>query len=187
MKSALLFAMALLVVIFMSARVDDEIYGCNKGLVSFVSYAPLETIKATSIDLNGAFNATTRTFLFVVDVKSFHGFNSGLQQEHFNENYLETDLYPKVSFKGKVIEAIDFTEKGKYEVRAKGMLDIHGISQERIIKGTLTVDGNHLILDSKFSVLLEDHNIRIPRVVYQKIAPEITVTIHAEMDRVARP
>lgn len=160
----------------------DKIFSCNNGVVSFVSDAPLETIRASSHELKGAVDVTNRTFLFTLDVNTFHGFNSGLQREHFSENYLETSLYPKVSFKGKFVENIDFTANGNYEIRAKGMLEVHGVQQERIIRGKLNVQGDLLTIDSKFTVLLEDHNIRIPRVVYQKISPEILVTLHAEMN-----
>ena len=159
------------------------IYRCSNGNVSFLSDAPLEDITATSNDLKGALDTEGRTFLFSVDVNTFQGFNSGLQEEHFNENYLETSRYPKVTFQGKIVEDIDLTREGTYEVRAKGMLEIHGIRQERIIKGTITVHNERLTVDATFAVLLEDHDIKIPRVVYQKISPEIVITLHAEMER----
>lgn len=63
------------------------------------------------------------------------------------------------------------------------MLEIHGIRQERIIKGTITVHNEQLTVDASFTVLLEDHDIKIPRVVYQKISPEIVITLHAAMER----
>lgn len=166
--------------------VQEVIYRCGNGQVSFLSDAELEKIRATSSELKGAIDASGKTFLFAVDVISFKGFNSGLQAEHFNENYLETSKYPKVSFQGKIVEDVDLSKEGSYEVRAKGMLDIHGIKQERIIKGSIRVSGNTLTLDSRFTVLLEDHDIKIPRVVYQKIAPEIQVELHAVMERVTK-
>lgn len=159
------------------------IYRCSNGNVSFLSDAPLEDITATSKELKGALDTEGRTFLFSVEVNTFQGFNSGLQEEHFNENYLETSRYPKVTFQGKIVEDIDLTREGTYEVRAKGMLEIHGIRQERIIKGTITVHNEQLTIDASFAVLLEDHDIKIPRVVYQKISPEIVITLHAEMER----
>lgn len=159
------------------------IYRCSNGNVSFLSDAPLEDITATSNELKGALDTEGRTFLFSVEVNTFQGFNSGLQEEHFNENYLETSRYPKVTFQGKIVEDIDLTREGTYEVRAKGMLEIHGIRQERIIKGTITVHNERLTVDATFAVLLEDHDIKIPRVVYQKISPEIVITLHAEMER----
>jgi polyisoprenoid-binding protein YceI len=159
------------------------IYRCSNGNVSFLSDAPLEDITAKSKELKGAIDTEGRTFLFSVEVSTFQGFNSGLQEEHFNENYLETSRYPKVTFQGKIVEDVDLAREGTYEVRAKGMLDIHGIKQERIIKGTITVHNEQLTVDANFTVLLEDHDIKIPRVVYQKISPEIEITLNAAMER----
>jgi polyisoprenoid-binding protein YceI len=158
---------------------QPTVYSCDNGHARFISYAPLETIEAKSNELKGALDPVNRTFLFTLNVNSFRGFNSGLQQEHFNENYLEAAKYPKATFKGKFIENIDFTQDGGYEVRAKGILSLHGVEQERILKGTLDIGGEEIKIKSQFTILLEDHNIKIPRVVYQKIAPEITVTIEA--------
>ena len=159
----------------------NKIYTCSKGTVAFTSNAPLEIIKAASEEMTGAIDATNRTFLFSVDVNSFHGFNSGLQREHFNENYMETNRYPKVTFQGKLIEDINFEAEGNYEVRAKGILDVHGVKQERILKGTITIHHDVVTIHSQFSVLLEDHNIKVPRVVYEKISPDIDITINATL------
>ena len=153
------------------------IFSCTDGNASFLSYAALETIKASSNELRGAIDTKAHSFFFSINVNSFKGFNSELQQEHFNENYLETDKYPVATFQGKLIEDVDLTQNGVYDVRAKGILELHGVKQERIIKGTLEVKDNTIHLHSQFSVLLEDHNIKIPRVVYQKISPEIEVKI----------
>ena len=151
------------------------------GAAGFTSNAPLEVIKAESKEVFGAINLTDRSFAFSIDNKSFKGFNSDLQQEHFYENYMETQLYPVSSFKGKIIEKIDVDVTDEQMVRAKGILDIHGVSQERIIKGTLKITENKMQLKASFTVLLEDHQIKVPKVVNQKIAESIEVTINAEL------
>ena len=74
--------------------------------------------------------------------RSFKGFNSPVQQEHFYENYIEDDKFPRSSFQGKIIEKIDANLTGDFNVRAKGILDIHGVKQERIIPGTLIIEEN---------------------------------------------
>ena len=99
---------------------QPAIYTVEKGHVSFTSEAPLEVIKANSKQLRGAMNLDENTFAFVVSTRSFEGFNSPLQKEHFNEKYLESDLYPNTTFTGKIIEKIDFSTPGEYKLRAKG-------------------------------------------------------------------
>lgn len=162
-------------------KTRDEIFRCENGKVGFKSDAPLEVIQAKSSKLRGAIDSENQTFAWTVDVKTFEGFNSPLQREHFNENYMESKKYPKASFTGKIIEAIDFQKDGTYSIRAKGQLNIHGVEQERIIKSQLEVSGNKIKIQSSFGVPLSDHNITIPKIVYQKIAEEITITVDAEL------
>ncbi|MBA3649145.1 MAG: YceI family protein [Chitinophagales bacterium] len=180
-----LFFICSLFLVAANVPAHNELFTSHNGEITFLSYAPLEVITARSNEMQGAIDPVTRTFLFTVNVNTFHGFNSGLQQIHFNENYLETDVYPKATFDGKIIESVDFNIPGKYEVRAKGKLTIHGIPQERIINGAIEVFQDHIVVQSKFPVLLEDHQIKVPKVVYQKIAPEIDVTLHADLKKVS--
>lgn len=148
------------------------------GQVNWVSDAPLELIQAESDELQGIIRISDRSFAFSLSIRSFEGFNSPLQEEHFHENYLQSSNHPRATFTGKIIEPVDFNRPGSYEVRAKGTLSIHGVEQERILPATLTVQENgNVSIRSDFVVPLEDHDIRIPRVVYQKIAEEIRVSI----------
>lgn len=159
-------------------------YSTNNGGITFRSEAVQELISANSEKLRGLIDADQRTFAFSILIRSFKGFNNGLQREHFNENYLESDKFPEATFKGKIIEQVDLRKEGKYFVRAKGTLSIHGVDQERIIKSTVTVQNNILHVESKFSIFITDHDIKVPRVVHEKIASEIEVTINADFKKV---
>jgi len=147
--------------------------------VSFVSDAPLERITATSKTLKGVIETTTSTFAFTIDIASFQGFNSPLQRVHFNENYMESGDYPLATFTGKFIEDIDMTVDGTYDLRVKGKLNIHGVEKERIIKSTILIEDGTMHITSSFTVLLEDHAIRVPKVVLQKIAKVVNVEVSA--------
>jgi hypothetical protein len=162
---------------------SQEIYMTRTGTVQFVSDAPLEVIKAVSIEMQGAINPLDKTFAFVIDNKSFKGFNSPLQQEHFYENYMQVRDYPKSTFEGKIIEKIDLQSAAEQTIRAKGILNVHGVEQERIIKGTIKITGDKIILHAGFTIPLEEHRIKIPKVVYQKIAEIIDVQVDAELTR----
>lgn len=157
-------------------------YRCENGKVFFKSEATLELIQARSNKLRGAIDPTNNSFAWTVETSSFSGFNSPLQREHFNENYMESNKYPKVSFAGKIIEKVDFQTPGKYTIRAKGKLIAHGVEQERIIRSELEIiDGNRIRVRSQFTVPLTDHNISIPHIVHQKIAEEVSLNIDAEL------
>lgn len=153
----------------------------DQGYIHFRSDAPLELIEASSQQLKGALHPEKRTFAFTVDIRSFQGFNSPLQREHFNENYLESKRYPQATFTGRIIEDIDFKQPGEHQVRAKGVLTIHGVARERIINGTLTVGEQGIRITSTFTVLLVEHRISIPRIVFQKIAEQIDVEMRIDM------
>jgi polyisoprenoid-binding protein YceI len=151
----------------------------EEGVVSFVSKADLELIKASSNKVVGLLDPSTNQFAFSVLVESFQGFNSSLQKSHFNENYMESTKFPKATFAGKIIEQTNLTVEGVYDIRAKGDLTIHGEVQPRIIKAKITIKKEGATVESEFTVPLTDHNIRIPKIVNQKIATEILINFRA--------
>src|SRR5688572_14789128 len=152
----------------------------EQGKASIKSEAPLELIKAESKTLRGAIDPATKSFAFTIRINSFEGFNSEIQQTHFLENYMEHKKYPQATFKGKFIEDIPFDTPGTYSVRAKGNLEIHGVTKERIIRGTLILTENSARVQAHFLVPVADHGIIIPKIVMQKIAEEIDVDIDIE-------
>ena len=156
----------------------------EKGTVSISSEAPLEIIKAQSHSLRGVINPTTKAFAFTVNINSFQGFNSDIQRTHFLENYMEQKKYPQATFSGKLIEEIPFNAPGSYPVRAKGELEVHGVRKERIIRGTLVITNGGAFITATFTVPVADHGIAIPKIVKQKIAEEINVSINIEFAQV---
>jgi hypothetical protein len=172
-----------LVLISWSFALQAQKFIVDKGSISFSSNASLEMIKATSDKLSGLIDPANNQFAFLVNIVTFRGFNGELQRQHFNENYMESEKYPKATFSGKIIEQIDFTKDSTYDVRAKGDLDIHGQKQSRIIKSKVTVKNGQLMIESRFAVPLTDHLITIPKIVSQKIATEIEVQFKASLLR----
>lgn len=164
---------------------NRDLFMLSEGAISFNSSAPLETITASTTEIKGAIDPATNKFAFSIGVSSFQGFNNPLQQDHFNENFMETNLFPVATFAGKIIEKIDFEKDGEYTVRAKGKLKIHGVKRERIIKSVIQVKEGRLLVKSVFTVLLKEHNITVPRIVHQKIAKEILVSVDVIFDRSA--
>lgn len=158
-----------------------QYYKTSSGTVEFISDAPLELISAKSEKLKGILSTENSSFAFEMDISTFVGFNSPLQSEHFRENYMEVDRFPKATFTGAIIESIDFTKPGKYKVRAKGKFDIHGIVQPLMLNVMLEVKENTIIADSEFDILLKDYEIDIPRIVNKKIADLIHVKVHVEL------
>jgi hypothetical protein len=151
------------------------LFKLRKSEVSFISDAPMERINATCTLAVGVIDRALRTFAIRIPIRDFVGFNSRLQREHFNENYLESGRFPYALFEGRIIEAVDFTKPGIYAVRAKGRFELHGISKERIIPCQITVTNDGVRTKSTFDIELADHDIRIPRIVQQKISAVVHV------------
>ena len=158
-----------------------QVYSIKSSKVVFKSVAELETISAESTALTGLVDPNNKNFAFSISNKSFDGFNSALQKEHFNDNYIESDKYPTTTFTGRIIDDIDFKKTGTYLIRVKGMFKIKGVTKEELIKGTIDVSPAGLKLNTNFSLLLSDYEIRIPRIVNQKIAPDIQIAIQANL------
>ncbi len=166
---------------FVSFSQTDTILKVVKGSVSFTSKAPLEVIEAQSASLKGLLNISKRTFAFKLSPSTFEGFNASLQKEHFNENFMESEKFPMASFSGKIIDELNLSSDEEQTIRAKGILSIHGVDKERILKVQIKKQGGSFDIRSSFIVPLKDHNISIPRVVHQKISEEINVEVQATM------
>lgn len=172
--------LSVIFILFIGFQVKAQpVYEVTSGTIDFSSVAPQEVIKASSPGLSGFINIEKKTFSFSIDMISFTGFNTPLQQNHFNENYMESAKYPKAVYSGKIIEEIDLLRDGVYNVRVKGKLKVHGLEQERIIRSHIIVKNRKITVNSDFKVALADHDIKVPRVVYDKLAPEIVVSVKA--------
>lgn len=153
------------------------LYKATDGEISFFSEAPVENINAINKDVKALINTENNEVAFIVTNVGFK-FEKPLMEEHFNENYMESHKYKVSVFKGRVIDEIDFTKDGTYEVTAKGTLDIHGVTVEREIKGTLTISNGKINLTTEFDVALKDHDIKIPKVVTKSIAEVVKVSVN---------
>ena len=153
-------------------------YMTKNGFIGFYSHTPMEDIKAENNQVVGALDITTGEMVFQALIKSFH-FDRALMEEHFNENYMESDKIPKSVFKGKItnLAAVDFTKNGKYEVTVEGDLTIHDVTNKISTKGTIEVVTEGINANSKFNIVPEDYKITIPGVVREKINKNLEVTI----------
>jgi len=167
----------LLVVISLSSY--SQIYLTRTAYVGFFSKTPAEDIKAINNQVYAAIDASKKNMAFSLLFKSFT-FTKELMQEHFNENYIESDKYPKASFTGTYTGDVDLTKNGVYNVTVTGNLTLHNTTKEITTPATIEVKDNHLIGTAQFKTKPEYFNIAIPSLVRGKIAQEITVNINAD-------
>lgn len=100
-------------------------------------------------------------------------------QEHFNEDYVESDKYPNSTFVGKIlnIKDIDFSKNSKYDVAVEGKLTLHGVTRDVKNIGTLVVENNKAYAKSHFFIRLEDYDIDVPRALIKTIAQTVEVNV----------
>jgi len=168
------FVIPLITIQFVAFQAKSQLFITQLGETSFFSETPLENISALNKQVAAIINTSTSEVAVRIQNVAFH-FPNKLMEEHFNENYMETEKFPNSTFKGKIQEVIDYQKEGTYDITAKGILEMHGIKQERTLKGKLTVAPNQLTLVCNFDVKLADHKIDIPTLVIAKIAESLTV------------
>ena len=160
--------------LLISSKTFGQLYATQSGETNFFSETPVENISATNKSVGAILNTATNDLAVSMRMTAFE-FPNKLMQEHFNENYMESEKFPMGIFKGKIVEAIDYTKNGTYEVMAKGQLTLHGVTQARDLKGKLTVDNQKINLVCNFDVKLTDHKIEVPKLVFAKIAEVISI------------
>ncbi len=150
------------------------------GTVSFFSETPVEDIQATSHQLTAILDKNTGNAIAKVLIKSFE-FKKALMQEHFNENYMESEKYPKAVFKGKIlnINEVNFEKDGKYPVILEGDLTIKGETKKIKEQGTLIIEDGNPTIKTEFFVKLKDFNIKNDKP--KSIANEIKVNVYATL------
>lgn len=146
--------------------------------VNLFSSTPLEDIKAESKKGFSVIVPKNKQIMFQLGIKSLV-FPRPLMQEHFNENYMESEKYANATFKGTITEDVDFTKDGNYDVTVNGLLNVHGVAKQRTIAGKINIVNGKISVYSSFDVLCDDHNIKIPKIVFTKIAEKINITVNA--------
>ena len=154
---------------------------CENGKATLKSVATLELIEATSQKLRGVIDPDNHTFAWSVELKSFQGFNSPLQREHFNENYMESTKFPKAKFNGKIENYNSSMLNGPVsDIKVTGILSVHGVDKTINISAKLGLEDGKLVGLSKFKVTPENYGIKIPSLVRDKIGKEMEVTVKAD-------
>ena len=163
-------------------QTGQNLYVCKNAKLSLYSSAPIEDIKAETQSGASVYNASTGELDFSLVISSLQ-FEKAFMQQHFNSDYMESDKYPRATFKGKILEPVDATKDGTYPVNVKGELTVHGVTRARTIQGSLTVKNGVIIMASEFMVKCGDHRIDIPQILFYHIAESIKVTVSATFFR----
>lgn len=180
--------MAKNLVIVIALLITSVAYGQGKyytktGSISFFSRTDLEDIDAHNRSVTAVLDTKTGNVQFSVLMKGFE-FKKALMQEHFNEDYVESDKYPKAEFKGQIVNnsSIDYTQDGSYPAKVKGPLSIHGQTKELETDGTVTVKEGKIMVTSEFPVAIADYKISVAAFAKNKVAKTISVKVSCALE-----
>jgi hypothetical protein len=157
------------------SSVYGQQYMTRSGFVGFYSKTSAEDIKAENHQGYAIIDEGKKNLAFAVLIKGFT-FPKELMQEHFNENYIESDKFPKATFTGAYAGDLGSGD-GVYQVTVKGTLNIHGVSKPVEAPATIERKGNQLIGHCTFKIMPEDYNVQIPSLVRDKIERTLKVDV----------
>ena len=159
-------------------KAESQLYYTKNGNVTFFSKSVLQDIEADNNQVISVLNIQNGGLQFSLLNNAFH-FPKAKMEDDFNENYIESDKYPRSSFKGIImnISSVDFSKDGTYPVTVKGDLTIHGVTKTITTKGSLIISKRIISANSSFMILVKDYGIKIPTIVSDKVAEAIKVKI----------
>jgi hypothetical protein len=177
-------ATVLAIIIFTAGMANAQKFMTKSGTIKFFSDTPMEKIDAINRQVNSALDFATGNFVFKVLIQGFE-FEKALMQEHFNENYMESDKFQNSTFNGKItnIKDVNLAKDGVYKVVAEGDLSMHGVTNKVKINGTLEVKGGKILGKAGFNVSPKDYNITIPKAVIKNISEAIQVDVNISLDK----
>lgn len=152
-------------------------YKTSKGEIEFNASTPLEDIHAVNKEVNAILKPENGDFASVLLMKDFK-FKRSLMQEHFNENYVESETYPKAYLTGNIknFNPEELTSSPK-EYPIHGKLTIHGVTKAFSTKATLSKSSGGIKMISGFIVKPEEYKIEVPKLLFKKIAQEVQVDV----------
>jgi hypothetical protein len=150
----------------------------SNGQVYFTKKAILENIQADNNQVISVLNIQTGVIQFSLLNNAFH-FPKAKMEEDFNEDYIESDKYPRSTFKGIItdISKINFIVNGTWRVNVNGDLMIHGVKKNITLWGTITVKDGKISAAASFKIIVKDYDINIPSIVANKIAENIDISV----------
>ena len=166
--------------LLLTAGFSQKFY-TKTGKISFYSRASIENIEAHNRSATCVLDTKTGDIQFAVQVKGFE-FIKALMQEHFNEDYLESDKYPKAEFKGQILNnsEINYIQDGVYSAKVRGKLTVHGETRDVETTGKLNLKGGKILTEAEFKLLLPDYKIKNDKL--NNISNNIKISVNCSLE-----
>lgn len=165
-------------------EIKGQLYYTKNGNTSFFSKTIIENITAENNQVISVLNIQTGVLQFSLLNNAFH-FSKAKMEEDFNENFMESDKYPRSAFKGTIagIENINFNTDGTYKLNIKGDLMIHGVTKNITVPAVIIIHNGKISATSSFNISVKDYDIKIPSIVTNKIAETMEVKVKCDYEK----
>ncbi|ABQ03204.1 YceI family protein [Flavobacterium johnsoniae] len=165
-------------------QVSAQKYATKTGNLKFEASADsFEEVAAENKNTSAILDSGTGDVAVLALMKGFR-FKVALMEEHFNENYVESDKFPKASFKGKIedFDASKLSASSK-PVKISGDLTLHGKTKKITVNSKIQKSDDKITITGSFEVKAEDFDIEIPKLVSKKIAEKIKVSFNLPLTK----
>jgi len=172
----------IVIILFLSliqlAGFSQSTYFTRSGHIYFISHTDVIDIDADNHQVASFLDIESGKIQFAVLIKSFE-FSLATAKEHFNESYMESDKFPKATFKGEVlnIDSINLNKNGICSVRVKGDITIKGITKNIEVPGKFIIENGQINAISEFELSISDFNISVPRIVENRVAKIVQLRV----------
>jgi len=175
---------SLLIIAVCKGNIFAQKYFTKNGSISFFSKTAIEDIKADNNQVMSVLNTQNGELQFSLLTKGFH-FKKALMEQHFNKDYIESDKFPKSTFKGGItdITKVNFTKDGTYVVTVTGDLTIHGVTKKATANSSIVIKNSKITGTSKFTVALSDYAISVPKIYQDNISKIIEISVACNYDQ----
>jgi hypothetical protein len=165
-------------IIVSSSLVAQKNYSTTKAEVHFIA---VDDSDIDAVNKNAVCRLQSNGDLsFIMLIKDFTFEMEGMQK-HFNEEYLESDQFPRAFFNGKItnFSTVNFAKDGKYLVTVKGTMQVHGVNKAMQTSGMIEIKNGLPIATAKFTVTLKD--FKIGGILIKMVADKINIDINAAL------
>ena len=168
-----LFPLFFLIISFADFDVKQNQFIARQGQVSFFSYTSVENIEAKNNQVLSILDIDKKEIAISMLMRAFV-FKKDLMYEHFNESYIESDLYPKANFIGKIIDFNASSKETQTRI-VRGKLTIHGITKEITVKTAIKNNNENYSITGDFNIFIKDFQIKVPPILSSNIAKTISI------------
>ncbi len=178
-KTILLFALVAVV----GASFAQKKKTTTSATIKFDATTSLDALpKAENKTAVASLNTKTGDVAFESIIKSF-SFSNPKMQEHFNTaGWMDSDKFPKATFKGKItnLAAVNFKADGTYSATVEGSLTMHGVTKPVSATASIVVRGKKISTTSDFTVALADYGVNGPAIGAGKVATDPKISVMAD-------